>query len=742
MKKRLLSLLLVLVMVLMLVPVTGAETVASGTCGENVTWTLEDGTLTISGSGAMTNYTSNGHAPWYDSRKNITKVVIENGVTTIGRYAFVYFSELTEVTIPSSVKEIVGYAFGKCSKLNDVTIPSSVTTIGDAAFTECAALAEITIPSSVTTIGDHAFSHCTSMTALTIPASVTAIGNNTFICSTNLTSVTYEGTTAPDSGINVFTDTGVTTVNVPADYSGETFCGKPVAKAATTYTITIADGIANGTVTADKATAAEGNTVTLTVTPDEGYELDNLKVMQGETEVTVTNNTFTMPAGSVAVSATFKQSVRTYFVKVYDNNNREKVFGEYQMQNLQGNIYYAEVARSEFDNFAGDIGYDFLDNEGNRIADSGSESISAGKNYRHYLFYCDVINDRGSSGSVQVFGPEGELSFTAKEYLDVYGPLDFGEPVRLKKKGNWPEDAQVTIEVKEYAGDQSTSTVVPLAKDGQDGYTFTCDELVYKVIDTPSFKIDYNKPSYWINVNVEYKASIAPTTNGEVTVEPEYVEAGETFTVTATPDSGYVVDTITVTDKDGNEVEPNEDGTYTMYAGGVTVTATFKKAASSGDQGGGSDSSQQPSKPSYPTYWPIVDETTVGGAKAGDPFTVLCRKLNVRAGAGTQFEKIGSLHRGEVVKGKDLGNGWIEIEYEGRTAYISAQYVEMHSADCEKDVTVICRKLNVRTGAGTEYRKIGSVTRGEVLCVVSESNGWYEVLYQDGTAWICAKYAA
>ena len=142
-----------------------------------------------------------------------------------------------------------------------------------------------------------------------------------------------------------------------------------------------------------------------------------------------------------------------------------------------------------------------------------------------------------------------------------------------------------------------------------------------------------------------------------------------------------------------------------------------------------------------PTYWPVVDETTVGAA-AKDEYVVLCRNLSVRAGAGTEFARIGTLKRGQSVSGEDMGNGWIKIQYNGETAYVSAQYMEAVDAEeaVDQTVAVICRKLNVRAGAGTGYKKLGSVTRGEALKVVAEQNGWYKIVYGDGYAWVCAKY--
>ncbi|SDB52958.1 hypothetical protein SAMN02910263_02670, partial [Butyrivibrio sp. INlla16] len=75
----------------------------SGTCGEGLTWTLENGTLTISGTGKMTDYVGGNHAPWYNDRNNINKVVICDGVTSIGAWAFWQCESLTSISIPEGV---------------------------------------------------------------------------------------------------------------------------------------------------------------------------------------------------------------------------------------------------------------------------------------------------------------------------------------------------------------------------------------------------------------------------------------------------------------------------------------------------------------------------------------------------------------------------------------------------------------------------------------------------------------
>ena len=188
-----------------------------GDCGINVTWELTgDGTLIISGTGRISNYSYDNNAPWYSCRAYIKRVVIQQGVRAIGDQAFYYCENLTSVAIPDSVTSIGGSAFSGCSGLTSVTIPDGVTSIGDYAFSDCSGLTSVTIPSSVTSIGDGAFSGCTELTSVTIPSSVTSIGWRAFENCTALTFMTIpEGVTS--IGNSAFSGcSGLTSVTIPS----------------------------------------------------------------------------------------------------------------------------------------------------------------------------------------------------------------------------------------------------------------------------------------------------------------------------------------------------------------------------------------------------------------------------------------------------------------------------------------------------------------------------------------------
>ena len=194
-KLRLLSFVLAVAMMFVMMPV-GAfadnPSPTEGECGANgdhVHWNYDSGVLTISGTGAMADYRGDYNLPpWYGWKQEITKIVIIDGVTTIGKMAFYGYQE-TEIALPNSVTSIGKAAFCDCEKLQGVKLPPKLTDIGEDAFRNCSALKEIQIPSGVKTIGAGAFWYCTNLGSVTISDGVTDIGAYAFHNCSDLESI-------------------------------------------------------------------------------------------------------------------------------------------------------------------------------------------------------------------------------------------------------------------------------------------------------------------------------------------------------------------------------------------------------------------------------------------------------------------------------------------------------------------------------------------------------------------------
>lgn len=199
--KKLISALLVAVIILTAAPLSGfvgldidfgwtnasaadTELAPTGQCGENVYWTFDrdTGLLTISGSGDMypgSTYICPYNSP-FKNNKFIKTIVIENGVSTIGDYAFNNCSNLSTIIISNSVTEIGSNSFCGCTSLTSITIPDFVYWIGHSAFEGCSSLTSLTIPNSVKIICDDSFRDCIGLINISIPDSIERVGANAF----------------------------------------------------------------------------------------------------------------------------------------------------------------------------------------------------------------------------------------------------------------------------------------------------------------------------------------------------------------------------------------------------------------------------------------------------------------------------------------------------------------------------------------------------------------------------------
>ena len=331
---------------------------SANVCGDDLTWSVANGVLTISGTGDMYNYSCDYVAPWYYEKDSITSIVVEDGITSIGKFAFMMLENVTSVSLPDTLTSINSHAFNGCSGLTSIEIPSGITTITTYSFAECTGLETVILSenvtslehgafydctslvsidlSNITTLGGYEFYNCTSLTeanlisledselegtfmyctaleSVTIPTTVTEIDEYAFGYCTGITDVYYTGSEEEWNAITIKTqgkhwDTswhvlGSATIHYNYVETDDT---------STTYTITITI-TENGTVSVDPASAKEGVTVTVTVTANSGYTVAGITVVDsyGNTiTVTVSGSSysFVMPSSEVTITPIFEET--------------------------------------------------------------------------------------------------------------------------------------------------------------------------------------------------------------------------------------------------------------------------------------------------------------------------------------------------------------------------------------------------------------------------------------------------
>ena len=298
-------------------------------CTSLATFTIPDGVTSISQS-AFLGCTA------------LENISIPNSVTSIGQQAFMGCTALENISIPNSVESIGESAFCGCSSMTSVTIPNGVTSIGESAFESCTSLTNITIPSSVESIDENAFRDCSSMTSVTISNGVKGIGKSAFNNCSSLTNVTIPNSLEsigehafydcsslmtvycyaaipPTLGIDDWGDppfkdnASGRKFYVPeghlADYkeSWGDYRNDLVGIPVYTITLSVSPDETFGTATVSTTIAAQGDKVTLTATPKEGYRFIWWESTGGAviTKPSSKHTTLTMPKKNVTLTALF-----------------------------------------------------------------------------------------------------------------------------------------------------------------------------------------------------------------------------------------------------------------------------------------------------------------------------------------------------------------------------------------------------------------------------------------------------
>lgn len=254
--KRVFAVFLALCMLVMLLPVTSnaAQIVEQGDCsgfGGNVGWVVtDDGTLIISGTGEMGNYGGSGEPakPWLQHSLDVTKLVINEGVTRIGNKAFGDMKYLASVSLPESLVSIGNNAFERCRELTDIQLPSNLTELGTGAFLECDGLEYIEIPGGVTLIGGECFSMCSSLSEVSLSEGLQIVGPKAFY-GASLKKINFPET-LQYIGEYAFQGCGITEVTIPEgiiDIDRYAFCGSGLTNVRIPEAITqIAEGTFSG----------------------------------------------------------------------------------------------------------------------------------------------------------------------------------------------------------------------------------------------------------------------------------------------------------------------------------------------------------------------------------------------------------------------------------------------------------------------------------------------------------------
>jgi len=350
----------------------------------------------------------------------------------------------------------------------------------------------------------------------------------------------------------------------------------PTEPAATKYTVT-ANAATNGKVAASATSAAKGTVVTLTVTPNSGYELDTLTVKDASNVVlSITDNKFTMPASNVTITATFKAQAAKYSVNINSANNGKVT------ANTTSCVAGTEVALT----VAPNSGYELDTLTVMNTTTNASVAVSGGK----------FTMPAGNVNVVATF-----KTAAASTYKVTVNAMTNGAVAANTTAAKEGDTVTLTVapnsgyELDELSVKNATSNAAVAVSGTGDTRTFTMPAS--NVTIAASFKV------------VKYNVTINASTNGSVSVNPSTYEKGATVSLSVAPAAGYELDTLTVKDASNGAVSTSENK-FTMPASNVTVTATFKKATY---------------KVTFGTIKNGVITTTPANAKVGDTVSLVAK---------------------------------------------------------------------------------------------------------------------
>ena len=514
---------------------------ASGTCGTNLTWTLgTDGTLTISGNGAMDNFDSNIYtnpdntityyfykAPWNDYKNRVKKVVVKSGVTTIGNGAFNGCGNLTTITMPDSIRSFGKEAFVNTGILS-LTIPSGITEIANSAFADFTSLTTVTIPASVTTIWDYAFKNCPNLTTVELNYGLTRICSGAFQDCSKLKSINF-----PDSikriESSAFNGAGLTEVVIPSSLAVKGFGEWAFANCLNLTKVTISSNVQKIGIDA----FANCKNLKTVIIPLSVYEI-------GDAAFT----------GCTSLSDVYYEGTQANWNNVSGSGQTELQSATKHYGSTGETLYNIQVVSCEH----GSVTFS------NNPAPAGEViTVTATPDEGYTLNYIDVNGTMcGTTFTMPAGNVKVKVFFKGESYKLTVGHSSGG-----------------TAEY--YTNTVPAGTNVILTCTPQEGYVV--DSVKINGVDNGT-NTTFSMPARDTEVYVSfaqkgYDIKLITDSNGKAFLNKTSANAGDKITVTATPNDGYVVDQIIVNDV------PLKSGVYefTMGAGDTTVEVTFKKAA-------------------------------------------------------------------------------------------------------------------------------------------------------------------
>ena len=558
--------------------------------------------------------------------ESLTSIEIPNSVTSIGGCAFYGCSSLTSIEIPNSVTSIGVNAFSGCSSLTSVVvaegntvydsrencnaiietysntlivgcqntvIPNSVTSIGNSAFYSCTNLTSIEIPNNVTSIGDSAFSECYSLTSIEIPNSVSSIGNSAFSSCYSLTNIECHASEVPVTGSSVFYNCpSDMTIMVPSvaleDYQAAEPWNNYNLITGLEFEVDVLKNIEEAGTISGTGTYTDGETVTITAVPNEGYKFvywsHNGTVLSADAEYS-----FTVTSDMVIKANFLTPNHWTADPTIYPNNMT--IIADVKIDGrdlLQRNIIF-KLYDSYGDGWNGcSLTVEFSDGtpSQNLTFYSGRSAVHTLKVYSG----TSIINVSFNQGS----WPE-ECSFTI-EYEDgelIYqssGTPNAGHVCEFKTLGYSPSNIELGAFCGEELRGTSRSQYIESPVDGFEFFLLLygndSDEITFKLYDHETDSVldlvTQERIDFEANGTIGIMSNpniINFTSRVSVTTEAEIAEAGtvtgggmyhigETITLTATSNEGFVFKNWTL-----NDEVVSEESEYTFV---VASEAEYK----------------------------------------------------------------------------------------------------------------------------------------------------------------------